>query len=389
MCSVRQCEQGWPPEPAHGSSAAVCTPGFADNARIVLHHLLAHLRKACLALLVLGAGSVPAQDRTLRLLTRPLYVPDDVAETFTRETGIRLLVTEVEDDALLPRLLANPAAFDLAQPSQDRIALAQTAHGLFKPLDLSRLRSGRYLPAMLSAVRLNTAVGGEVYGVPHLWGTDGLAVDTRLGRTVDLKTLCASTTSKIGARATRSTLVTVALAGGLDPFAAYADPVTYGALMDRVALQLRACSPQLQWVDDTDQLLAGLRRRELVAAAMSDGPTWRLARWLPELRYPVPPTGVAGWIASFALPAQGRQDEAAYAWINFNLRPDIAARVATSAGQFSAVRGAEQAMDPALRRQFAQSFDEAALRRIRWYPPLPPEIEAIDLRVLQRLRTAR
>ena len=53
------------------------------------------------------------------------------------------------------------------------------------------------------------------------------------------------------------------------------------------------------------------------------------------------------------------------------------------------MRGAEQAVEPALRRQFAQSFSEEALRRIRWYPPLTADIEAIDTRLLTRLRAAR
>ena len=41
------------------------------------------------------------------------------------------------------------------------------------------------------------------------------------------------------------------------------------------------------------------------------------------------------WIDTFALPAKGRNDAAAYAWINFNMRPEIAAKVA-SAGNFTA-----------------------------------------------------
>jgi spermidine/putrescine transport system substrate-binding protein len=43
-----------------------------------------------------------------------------------------------------------------------------------------------------------------------------------------------------------------------------------------------------------------------------------------------------GWIDTFAIPAKGRADDATYRWINFNMRPDIAARVAASAGNFSA-----------------------------------------------------
>lgn len=343
-------------------------------------------RGALALLLVLTASTAPAQERTLRLLTRPLFVPAEVAEAFTRETGIRVQITEVEEDELIDRLRSTPDAYDLAQPAQDRIATAQTAHALFKPLDMARIDSARYLPAMLAATRLNTSVGSQVYAVPHLWGTDGVAVDTRFGHQADLTQLCASPTARIGALPTRRTLIAFALAGGQDPFASYHDPKAYAALMEQALRRIEACAPQLQWRRDIDQLLGGLRRRELVAALLPDGPTWRLARWLPELQYTVPAGGVSGWIAGYALPARGRADDAAYAWINHNLQPQLAAFVASQAGQFSAVRGAERGVDAALRRQFAQSFPEAALRRIHWSVPVPAEIDAIDARLLARLR---
>lgn len=351
---------------------------------------LDRLRLGALALLLLLiAGGATAQERTLRLLTRPLFVPTDVVEAFTRETGIRVEVTEVEADELVERLRARPDDFDLAQPAQDRVLAAQTSHQLFRPLDMARIDSARYLPAMLAATRLNTSVGNQVYAVPHLWGTDGLVVDTRFGQSADLQQLCADPAAKVGALPTRGTLVFFALAAGLDPFAAYTDSNAYASLMEQAYRRIEACSPQLQWRRDTDQLLGGLRRREWAAALLPDGTTWRLARWLPELRYNVPATGVPGWIVGYALPARGRDDAAAYAWINHNLQPRVAGQVASGAGQFSAVRGAEQHMDPALRRQFAQSFPTEALRRIRWYPPVPADIEAIDARLVARLRAGR
>ena len=58
-----------------------------------------------------------------------------------------------------------------------------------------------------------------------------------------------------------------------------------------------------------------------------------------------------GWIDTFALPAKGRNDAAAYAWINFNMRPEIAAKVAASAGNFTASKGADQLMDAKLKAQ--------------------------------------
>jgi spermidine/putrescine transport system substrate-binding protein len=95
-----------------------------------------------------------------------------------------------------------------------------------------------------------------------------------------------------------------------------------------------------------------------------------------------------GWIDTFALPSKGKNDAAAYAWINFNMRPEIAAKVAGSAGNFTASKGADQLMEAKLKSQFAASFPEAALKNVRWYPAVPAGIEEIEGKVLDRVKAA-
>jgi spermidine/putrescine transport system substrate-binding protein len=94
-------------------------------------------------------------------------------------------------------------------------------------------------------------------------------------------------------------------------------------------------------------------------------------------------------VATFAIPAKGRNDAAAYAWINFVMKPEIAAKVASSAGNFTASKGADQMMDPVLKKQFADSFPEAALKNIKWYPAVPAGLEDIEGRVLDRIKAAK
>ena len=62
-----------------------------------------------------------------------------------------------------------------------------------------------------------------------------------------------------------------------------------------------------------------------------------------------PRSGAIAWMDTFALPARGRNDAGAYAWINFVMRPEIAALVAKSIGNFTAARGADRLMDPRVR----------------------------------------
>jgi spermidine/putrescine transport system substrate-binding protein len=45
-------------------------------------------------------------------------------------------------------------------------------------------------------------------------------------------------------------------------------------------------------------------------------------------------------------------------------------------------------MDPKLKAQFAKSFTEDALKNVKWYPAVPPGIEDIEGKVLDRVKAA-
>jgi spermidine/putrescine transport system substrate-binding protein len=62
--------------------------------------------------------------------------------------------------------------------------------------------------------------------------------------------------------------------------------------------------------------------------------------------------------------------------------------VAGSAGNFTASKGADQLMDAKLKAQFAASFPESALQNVKWYPAVPAGIEAIEGKVLDRIKAA-
>jgi spermidine/putrescine transport system substrate-binding protein len=282
------------------------------------------------------------------------------------------------------------AGFDLAQPSQDRIVGPQREFGIYKAMDLSKVRTELFIGSMLDATKINTTIDGKVYGLPHIWGTDGLVVNTKLAKMADYPDLCSPAyKGKTAVRLKRPTLIAMAFADGKDPFKLYGDPKAYGALMDEVGRKLAACKGNLKFFwDNKDQLLNGVRNGEIVGAMMWDTGGWKLNGENPDVQYIAPKSGALGWIDTFALPAKGRNDEAAYAWINFNMRPEIAAKVAGSAGNFTASKGADQQMDAKLKAQFAASFPDAALKNIRWYPAVPAGIEEIEGRVLDRVKAA-
>jgi spermidine/putrescine transport system substrate-binding protein len=69
------------------------------------------------------------------------------------------------------------------------------------------------------------------------------------------------------------------------------------------------------------------------------------------------------------------------------MRPEIAAKVGKSVGNFTAAKGADQLMDPRLRAQFTETFPDG-LKNIKWYPAIPPGLEEIEGAVLDRVKAA-
>jgi spermidine/putrescine transport system substrate-binding protein len=68
------------------------------------------------------------------------------------------------------------------------------------------------------------------------------------------------------------------------------------------------------------------------------------------------------------------------------MRPEIAARITRKVGNWTAARGTEGLVDARMRAQFDASFPQGAFQGIRWYPPIPPGLEEIEGRILDRIK---
>ena len=347
--------------------------------------------RVLVALAMLAATLARADDgKVLRIISWADYVPADVIAAFKNETGIQVQVTLSNNEEMISKLRATGGAgFDLAQPSQDRIFGAQQEFRIYKPLDSSKVRLEEFVPELLETVKKNATLDGKLYGLPYVWGTEGLVYNSKRTTIGDYRDLCKpELRGRTAVRLKRPTLMAFAFALGKDPFALYANTKAYSALMDEVGRTLTACKANFRFFyDNKDQLLNGMRSGEVWAAMMWDSGGWLLNRENPDIHFINPHSGAIAWMDTFALPARGRNDAGAYAWINFVMRPEMAARIAKSIGNFTAAKGADQLMDPRVRAQFAATFPDG-LKNIRWYPAIPPGLEEIEGAVLDRVKAA-
>src|ERR1700690_127421 len=109
--------------------------------------------------LSLGFGDAHADTQKLRILSWADYVPADLIAAFKKETGIDVEGTLSNNEEIIStRRATGGAGFDLAQPSQDRIAAVQAEFGIYKPLDLSKVKLEEFQPQFVDIVRKNTTV---------------------------------------------------------------------------------------------------------------------------------------------------------------------------------------------------------------------------------------
>jgi len=313
-------------------------------------------------------------------------------EKFEKETGIKVKTTYTNNEEMIAKLRATRGGgFDLAQPSQDRIAGPQKEFNIYRPMDMSKIDKGQIIASMLKATSDNTMVKGKSYGVPHVWGTSGMIVNVKeAGGAKDYLDLCnPEYKGRVSYRLKRPTLVAFAFSMGKDPFKAANDKGEYQKLMDSVGDKLIECKKYVKtyWANG-DALLGLVRSGEVHVAMGWDGGGWKVGKENPDVKFVAPASGALGWVDTFALPAKAKNLDAAYKWINFMLKPENAASFTNQENYFTASKGASKFVKKEIAASFEESFPQEAIDNIKWYPPIDTWAEKIEGDILEKVKAA-
>jgi spermidine/putrescine transport system substrate-binding protein len=355
------------------------------------------MRKICFYALLISvfifANLGTASAETLALLTWKGYTPKNLVEKFKKETGIDVKVTYTNNEEMIAKLRATRGAgFDLAQPSQDRISSVQEKYMIYQPIDMSKVKTDQIIPSMLEAVKKNTMVNGKPHAVPFCWGTSGLVVNKKLAPDVkDYSDLLNDKyKGRVSYRLKRPTLIALAFAMGDDPFAKYGDAKAYQALMDKVgADMMKAKGVVKNYWTNGDALLQSMRSNEVYVAMAWDGAGFKLYAENPDIDFVAPKSGALGWIDTFAIPAKAKNVEGAYKWINFMLRPENAAAFTNMEKYGTASNGAVKLLDAAVKGNFERCFPQKDIDNVKWYPPVPAKLEAVEGKILDKVKAAK
>lgn len=258
------------------------------------------------------------------IATWPNYYDPANYEMFTKMTGADVRISVFgSNEEMLAKLQAGGTGWDVIVPTNYTIS-TYVELDLFQPLDLARLpnfEQSAYIPRFIEPGTVN----GKVYAVPKNWGTTGFVVNRdKLTMTLDSwKTFWDVTRAEGSGRVMVHDYQLTTIGNALKYFGYSFNSVDPGELADAEKLLIES-KPHLFAI--TSDYQPSMRSTDAWMSIAWTGDGLQLKRDMPQIDYVLGKEGGELWSDFYAIPKNAPHLDAAYAFINFLLDPEVNAR---------------------------------------------------------------
>lgn len=367
--------------------------------------LLSRLSKVAL---VLAAGvapfmsSAPARaDAVLNVANWTDYIDQKALEEFTKETGIRVVYDTYDSNEILEtRLLAGGTGYDIVAPSATFLQ-RQIKAGVFQKLNKALLPNLKGISADISA-RLAVYDPGNEHSVPYMWFTTGIAYNTakikeRLGEKAmdtwdivfkpeNMKKLADCGVYFLDSP--EDILAIAAKYAGISPELRDAQGIRRAA---EVVSGVRSYVRKFH----SSEYINGLANGDICLAIGWAGDAFqartraREAGGVVDIAYVIPREGTLMSIDALAIPKDAPHVAEAHKFIDFLLRPEIAARNTTVTNFANPVSASKPLLPPAIADNRAIYPDETMMRKLFTVSTKAPDVQKIITREWSRVKLGR
>jgi len=281
---------------------------------------------AAVAAIVIGLlSSCGGKSEKLYLFNWIYYIPDDVIEDFTKETGIKVIVDSyASNEEMYNKIVAGGSGYDLVVPSGDYVSI-MIAEGLVEPINKAKLANfGNLDPAAIARIGFDV---GNTHSVPYMMGAAGVSVNKTKVTGYEHSWSIFERTD-IAGRMTMLDDMREVLGAALK-YLGYSVNDPGPAHLEEARIVVERWKPNLVKFD-----------AEAFAKSFASGEFWVVQGYAENvfLEYPeekradvdffFPKEGTPMYMDSFCILKGSKNSEQAYKFIDYILRADIAARIA-------------------------------------------------------------
>ena len=274
--------------------------------------------------LALAAGATGLTAAEVNLFGWTEYIPQEVLDGFTKETGIKVnFETYASNEELLAKLVAGAGNYDLIQPSEYAAEL-MIRRNMLAPLDAKKIPNWKNIGPEFKGLAHDPA---DKYTVPYMTGTVGIVINTETVKD-DIKGYKDVFQAKHKDRLVVLNDNREIVSWALDSIGKSANDVTPASLA--------AVRPILaQWlklvkVFDSDSPKTALLNGDVDIGIVWSGEAALLWKENKKFKYVLPAEGAHRFIDILAVPATAKNKDAAMALINYILKPEVSRLVSAA-----------------------------------------------------------
>jgi spermidine/putrescine transport system substrate-binding protein len=261
---------------------------------------------------------------TLNFTTWPNYFAQANFDEFTKKTGVPINVAVFgSNEEMLAKLQAGGTGWDVFVPTNYAISTYKDL-GLIEALDLKRLPS--YDQATQDArFTSEGTIDGTVYAVPKDWGTTGYVINTKNVKSnpTSWKEFWDLTKGELTGRTMVHDYQLTTIGNALKYFG-YSFNSNDEKQLGEAEKLLIEVKPHLFAINSDYQ--PSMRNGDAWMSVCWTGDAVQLHRDIPEMQYVIGKEGGEIWTDFYAIPKGAQNPDAAYAFIDYILTPDVNAR---------------------------------------------------------------
>ena len=330
------------------------------------------------------------------------YIAEDTLSNFEKRTGIQVVYDTYDSNEVLEaKLLTGGTGYDLVFPSADFMA-KQIQAGVYQPIDKSKLSNYDNLDKKLLALVSNSYDKDNQYGVPYMWGTSAIGynpdkIKAVLGEDAPLNTWDLLFKPEIVSRLQScgvslldapTEVVGAALHYlGLDPNSERPDDYKKAEEL------LKSIAPYITYFHSS-RYISDLANGDICIAMGFSGDIFIAADRAEEagsgivINYVIPKEGALLWFDMMGIPADAKNADNAYKFINYILEPKVVADITNYVSYANPNPSSNVHVDPQILQDTGIYPDPATRSKLWTSEVLPARIDRLITRTWTSVKSA-
>ena len=287
------------------------------------------------------------------------YMPDAVIQKFQDETGIKIIYSTYDNNETMfaKMKILKGEGYDIVVPSTYYVQ-KMIKSGLIQPMDKKKLKNFKNLDPNL----LNKPFDPDnQYSIPYLWGSTAIGINTEVIPLGSVSKYADLWKPEYAGRILMTDDLREVFGMALKVLGYSCNETDPGRLTE-ASLKLKELFPRVK-AFNADSPKQPFLNKEVDIGLLWNGEAYMASQENPSIFYVYPEEGVMLWVDSLVIPKSAMHVESAHKFIDFLLRPEIAAMISQEIGYASPNKAAMNEMPEEVRNNPTVYPEESLVQR--------------------------